>query len=679
MSLADYAIGLLALAAFVTPLAVAARELRRQLLPAWSGAPAVLAQGVATLSLIIVVSELLGLVGLFAVEWLIAGAFAAAGVARLTLGRLTPSPHAPRAPGSHPALTWASIAGALLVFGQWGAGTANALDRGMTAADTIWYHLPFAARIAQDGTLTGVHFIEIESVTAFYPLNAELLHAIGIEVFSRDVMSPFLNIAFVALALLAGWCLGRPWGVAPLSLLATCVAISVPVIWGINAGQAGNDIVLIALFLAAAALVANAQGSGAGMAFAAAAAGLAAGVKLSGLAPVAFLTVAAFALAPPGRRLRSGGMWFALLFATGGFWYARNLFWTGTPLPWIDLTLGPLSLDAPPHGLSDPYDFAVSHYLTDTGIWNDYFRPWYDWAFGGLWFVVLPLALAGAVGAIAARGDAVRRSLGAVAALGIVAYVITPHGAAGREGDPWAIGLNSRPLGAALALSLALLPTWLAARGQRRQVVIAVALSALLVGTLLADTGVWSYRRDEALLVAAGAGLLTLGAWWLARQARPALTVGATAAVVLALAGAGYAAVRAYVHDRYRTELSEARFAWARDLRDTRIGVLGLSTHYALYGDDLSNRVVHIGRRGDTGGFLRIGSCREWRRAVNDGRFRYVVVVPVTSFHLPAEVPKKPPPELAWTAGDSAAVEVFRDATSAVFRIEGRLAEDRCA
>jgi hypothetical protein len=539
--------------------------------------------------------------------------------------------------------------------------------------------MPFAARFVQKGSITDLHYLEIEPLTAYYPLNSELLHALGIAAFDRDIVSPFVNLGFVVLALLAGWCIGRPWGVAPLSLLGTSLALAVPGLWGINAGQAGSDITGVAFFLSAAAIVANTRGKGpAGLALAAAAAGLAVGAKLSLLAPVAALTLGVIWLALAGRRLRHIGVWFGAMTVTGGFWYARNVVHTGNPLPWLELKLGPLSWDAPPRRLTEDYEYSLAHYATDTAIWESHVRPWFDWAFGGVWFLVIALAAAGVVGALVVGGDRVRRGLGAVALLCAIAYLVTPNSAAGREGDPWAIGLNARYAVPGLALGLALLPAWIG-RGERRRAALAVVFAGVLIATLLADTGVWPDRRDDALAIAGGAGAAAAAiAWSRTRPHRPALAAAVPVLLALALLAAGFPVAREYLDDRYRAELATPAMSWVRDVHDARIAVLGASVHYPYYGADLSNELVFIGREGDHGAFTRLTSCREWRAALNAGDFDYVIVAPVTSLNLPAEIPTEAPPELAWTSDDRATSAVFRESLRGAFRIDGRLSPERC-
>ena len=60
----------------------------------------------------------------------------------------------------------------------------------MLTFDTLWYHGPFAARIADTGSVWGMHFIDPLYLNWFYPQNSELLHAAGIVLFDRDLFEP---------------------------------------------------------------------------------------------------------------------------------------------------------------------------------------------------------------------------------------------------------------------------------------------------------------------------------------------------------------------------------------------------------------------------------------------------------------------------------------------------------
>jgi hypothetical protein len=246
---------------------------------------------------------------------------------------------------------------------------------------------------------------------------------------------------------------------------------------------------------------------------------------------------------------------------------------------------------------------------------------------------VLALAGAGAVGAVVAAGDRRRRLLGVVAIACALVYAITPVSAAGRQGAPAFFGLNLRYATPAVALGLALLPTWF----RRRRLLLAVLVATLLV-TLLSPTGLWSYRRVEALGYAAAFAALAFAClrWPRARFA-----------LALAAVAAGFFVQRHYLDNRYSGRL--AALGLPGEIAHTRIGVLGVNTGYPLYGTDLSNRVVYVGRSGPHGAFTREPTCRDWRNAVNAGHFRYLVVAPVTSPTLPAEQPKAPPREAAWT------------------------------
>ncbi|MBN9624260.1 MAG: hypothetical protein J0H06_15155, partial [Actinobacteria bacterium] len=199
---------------------------------------------------------------------------------------------------------------------------------------STWYHGPFAAGFFQSGNTIDLHFIAPQFLAWFYPANSEVVHAIGMLAFSRDLMSPLLNLGWLVGCLLASWCIGRPFGVAPWSLALGAIALSVPALAD-QAGEARNDIVGIFFLLSAVALALNAatstkdEGRGRGLSTGALlcaglTAGLAAGTKLNFLLPAAVLVVGLVVPAPRGRR------WFTLLcaggmaLAGGGYWYLRN-------------------------------------------------------------------------------------------------------------------------------------------------------------------------------------------------------------------------------------------------------------------------------------------------------------------------------------------------------------------
>src|SRR5690606_4283323 len=116
------------------------------------------------------------------------------------------------------------------------------LGTGMTGFDTTWYHGPFAAAFASSGDTWQLHFIAPQFLAWFYPANGELFHALGILAFDRDLLSPLLNLGWLAGCLVSCWCIGRPYGVGPWSLALGAAALSLPAFHD-QAGEARNDIV----------------------------------------------------------------------------------------------------------------------------------------------------------------------------------------------------------------------------------------------------------------------------------------------------------------------------------------------------------------------------------------------------------------------------------------------------
>ena len=163
--------------------------------------------------------------------------------------------------------------------------------------------------------------------------------------------------------------------------------------------------------------------------------------------------------------------------------------------------------------------------------------------------------------------------------------------------------------------------------------------------------------------------------WW---ATKTHLVPIACIAIVAVLAGA-YTLERAYLRDRYTGPPLLAIDRWAQDIHDARIGIVGLSLQYPLYGRSLSNYVQYVATRTSDGVSSRITDCRTWRRAINDGRYNYVVAAsPGYPFAT-----NKPALEAVWTRSDPAATELLQvsrgGAKAWLFRIGGRLDADRCS
>ena len=94
----------------------------------------------------------------------------------------------------------------------------------------------------------------------------------------------------------------------------------------------------------------------------------------------------------------------------------------------------------------------------------------------------------------------------------------------------------------------------------------------------------------------------------------------------------------------------------------------GVFNQYPFYGTDLSNEVQWLGKDGPDGAYLRIPTCAEWRAALADGGFRYVVTM---------YDPYAPPPSLTdtkeglWTRRDPASRQILRQGPVSVFELDG--------
>lgn len=720
----DYLLGLLGLAAIAVSVGIAARTLRRALLPGWTGAPALLANAILAIGVLVAISQLLGLAGILDGVLLVAACAIVAGAAlRIEPLLAAPTPNGPartmvagerldEGPRDAPAVPnlalGVAIGLATLVALQWAAPTLLALDRGIYGGDSLWYHLPFSAHIAQTGSVTELLFTDPLYLNWFYPQNSELLHADALLLFGDDFLSPFLNLAWLGVALVAGWCVGRPYGAAATGLAAVATLMSADLMFSRQPGNANNDVVAIALLLATVAVLVNARRATAvgPLAVAGLAAGLALGTKLTVVPPVAALTIGVIVLAGAGHRVRAALAWGGGLFVGGGLWYMRDLIVAGTPFPFVDL--GPLDK---PEELDGREPFSVAHYLTDTDIWGRYFTPGLEERLGDVWPVVLLLAVAGVV-AWLWRGGALERMLAAVAALSAVAYLVTPLGASGPEGMPVGFRLNLRYLAPGLAIAFALAAiapalTRTAGSGvpvRWREVARGAAL-ALLAGLALANLVVFepieldrlgdSPATTLAIVVAVVA--LPLAIMLAVRRgiAIPRIAAGAAIAIAALAVGGAFAQDR-YLDHRYSSaapdyprdghpsiELEQGlggAYDLARAISGERIGLSGTTGalfQYGLWGRDSDNPVRYVGDRGPRGTFREIDECPEWVAAVNNGDFDYLVTTPAYDQDHPEAATT--PVETLWLESARGARHVAGNGLVAIWELRGAIDPDACA
>jgi hypothetical protein len=680
-----YAVGVIALLLTLAPLVIAAVALRQRWMPDWYGAPARLAEAVLASALLIGLLELFGAIRLFRllpivltavlVGWAVTRA--AGGISRPRPGHVNAS--APTA------MTAAAIVAAAVVMAEWAAPTAESYTVGIRTIDSLWYHLPWAASFAQTGQVTSLRFTDVEYLTAFYPATAELFHGLGIVMLGRDTLSPGLNLVWLALTLLAGYCIGRPRGAQALTLTGTALALGTPMFALSQAGSAANDVVGVFFLLAAVALVVAADSQRPPQVLAAVAAGLAIGVKLSMLAPVAALTVGAIAIAPRGRRSATAAVWLGALFVAGGFWYVRNLIAVGNPLPWLGIP----GLSTPAAPLQQHTGFSVAHYLGTTHLYTSFFGPGLKAGLGPWWPAVLTVAVVGPLLCLLAGAGRTVRMLGLVALASLVGYLLTPETAAGPAGDPSGFAFNLRYAAPALTLSLAVFPLAPALDGPRRRAVTLGALLVLLAGTV-AQGRLWPTQYvGDAIAFGAATGIVALAlVWWRRAPTVPRRAVLAAAAVLaLAAVTVGYFGQRHYLRGRFAFQPGVSYLAnvWARfrTVRDARVGLAGTFGgffSYPLYGLDSSNRVEYVAVRGPHGSFTPIASCVVWRTAVDAARLRYVVTTPSRDPWHPKHL--TPSPEGAWTGSDPAARVVYsRRALGqpiTVYKLDGPLNPAAC-
>jgi len=636
---------------------------RKWLLPRFEGAPAHLVSAVIALALLIWAAELLGSFGwLEPVPYLVLVGVLGAGTRVLRpagpVSDGTSPPGGGDPPSSPPAgdtslvPTLIALLVAIGAAAHFAAEAKTKLSTGMTGFDSTWYHGPFAAGFFQSGDTWNLHFIAPQFLAWFYPANAEIFHALGMLAFDRDVLSPLLSLGWFAGCLVACWCIGRPYRVAPWSLALGAIALSVPALAD-QAGEARNDIVGIFFLLAAVAIALSGDRDWRTALVAGLAAGLAAGTKLNFLLPAAVLVGGLALVAPRG----GGGRAFAgaalAALAGGGYWYLRNLAHSGNPLPWVQ-HLGPIDLPAPEQALGGREAHSVLGYLADGGVWSDWFLPGLH---DGLWFLWPLLLAAACVGLLLAifqsrssgesKSDSRKPRDRALVLAGLVglatalAWLVAPTSASGPDGTPRGFESGLRYLAPALVLGLALLPT--APR-------IRVWLS------FVPDSGTKLNHTNGS------------GAKW--------AIAGGAAALVLAV-GLGYPVQRHYLEGRYADPSFtapglNAAFAWARDVSGARIATTS-TRQYPLFGTDLSNQVEYLGTERSHGGFEAPTTCQQYLQLLSEGDYDYAIATRDRT--EPGKAPYPPAAKWIEAAGAHA---ILRKPPTVVFKLDGNLGPSAC-
>lgn len=620
MSIGRYLFAVVSLGVVGIALTAAAHRMRTR----WtelSTAEGLVADAVLAFGMLFVICQVLGTVGAFApVPLLIATLATAIAITVTVRGPVRPT-RSPEHGTDRRSIALAASCAAL-TFATWMVATAaRGISGGIRESDSIQYHLTRAAFFMQEQRLTGVHYAAAEFPDAYHPSNSETLHALGMMFFRSDVLSPILNIGWLGLLLLAGWAVGTRWRQRPITLAAVAFALAIPgLAWG-QGGTATNDAAALFFLLASVTLLASTPRSRVTVAIAAAAAGLAMGTKLTTAAPVAALTVVALILRPTDRWWSWLWTWVLPLSATGSFWYARNLFHTGSPVPAMRLEF--LGIPYGGFGFVDRLGRTFASYVFDADAWTDFFLPALREYIGPLWWLTLGVSIAGAI-AVAVRGRSVTsRLLAAVAVAALVAYAFTPTTAFGPDGTPFLFIGNL--VYAVPGLLLALVVTGTIDVPLRWWAATIAGVLALQLVALIGEGSPW--RLADPREVLAGVFATAIVAMVVAAVAVPSLRRWSVP-VVLAVAIVGsYPVASGYLDRRYGDD-ALSRFAEAHAGRS--IAWAGLRGPYRLHDAALTTSLRMVGTPGPHGAIHPARSCTGWREALRDGRFDLIVLRPGT-------------------------------------------------
>ena len=717
-SFGSYIAGCLAVIGIVAALGLGAYWLRRWIVPEFSGALARLADVTIAAALLVISLEILGTLSLLYFGWIVVFCVAV-GLGAAALGRAM-APRDGRREVQAPRVETIAFAIALAVasftVAEWTFPSQSSLDFGMFGGDTTWYHMPFSAFMAQTHSTVHLHFTDPLRLAAwFYPQSTELINAAAIVLFKSDWLAPLQNLIWLAIALLAAWCVGRPYKVGPATLVAAAIVLDSGVMIETQPGEARNDIMGLAFLLAFAAFLINghqrrAPASGAvqdqperdaplldkgPLIMAGIAAGLAASVKTTFLVPVVAITFGVILFSGRGRRWTTAWVMTLPMLVVGGYWYLRAAIKTGgNPIPITKF--GPLKLPTPDQMPLDPRPrFAVAHYLGEPTIYRRWFFPELDNALGPLWPLILIVAVSAAVYIVWRSQNKILRVIAAAALATAVVYLFTPLTAAGQEGAPTGFFTNTRYLMPGLVLAMVLVPIARPLRAPDRRAWLTLLFLAGVYAITVLTTPRWftTYIVGTVfltlLLVWAPAGL-TLGR---GRGAVARPIVAAAAAVLLLLAVVlGRAQEVQYADQHYANPLPflgeggpREAYSFARRQHDKRIGIIGSSEiifgQYGFYGADLSNRVDYIGQKGPHGTYRLPTSCEQFRRLVNKGDYDYLIMSedtqdsPQTEYWFPVYAWSKTDPALKLIVEEP---EIFPQ-PDYVFKVEGKMDPAGCA
>lgn len=715
-TLSSYLFGVVAITASVLTLWLGAYWLRRWIVPEFSGALSRLAELTLGFALLTIALQLVGSLSILTPGWMLASCVVipliAAGLGYRFAPRDVEEIAAPKVP------TWTllvAVAVASWVVAEWSFPSQLSLDQGMFGGDTTWYHMPSSARFIQEASTIPLHYTDpLRLAVWLYPLGGELMHGALMGLMKSDWLSPVFNMLPLAIALLACWCVGRPYGVGPATLVGGAILLSSGVMIETQPGEGRNDIICFAFLIAFAAFLINghqrrAPKSGAvedapdpnaplldkgPLILAGVAAGLAISIKVSMLAPVGVILIGMILISGRGRRLITTVYLGGSMLIVGGYWYVRSMLYTGgNPVPAIGW--GPLKLPQPDQMPLDPRPrFSVAHYLDDPSIYRWWFFPRLDDAFGVLFPLILIMLAAAATWLVFKSRNKVVRVLAAAALVTAVVYLFTPLTAAGQEGQPRGFFTNTRYLLPGLLLAMTLLPLIRQLRepGERAKKTL-IFLTVVFAITVLTSPKWYPSYLPGAVFFCFVLVWAPVGLSWLKDHGRASRTliVGVVAAIGIVSAAWGRGEEVGYADKHYtRSTLflqeggPQEAYDFTRELQNKRIALAGSGEiffgQYGFYGVDRSNHVEYIGKEGPNASYRLFSSCKAFINKLNEGDFDFLITSEWTQ-----DAPDAPYrfPVRRWVKNDPAVEEVVREPDITpqpdyVYKINGKLDPAGC-
>jgi hypothetical protein len=266
---------------------------------------------------------------------------------------------------------------------------------------------------------------------------------------------------------------------------------------------------------------------------------------------------------------------------------------------------------------------------------------------------------------------------------------------------PYNFVYNLRYSFVGLLLGLVLLPTVpFFARRVRRCSALLGALALIVMLTQL-DGTLWpndllSARFGPAVsavdsLIGLALGLLVLAVGVLGvvvrrggitvagdRRARVLIVAG----VVVLVLGSAFGIEQRYVRNRYQTQVLAPLYAWAQNVSNARIALVGSLSNisYPFYGRNDSNYVQTLGVEGADGSLAPVRDCRQFLLAIDRGRYTDVATVVVGNGRDPNSLHAT---TTAWMAQNHSSRLIFHRSiglglVGSVFRVDGPLNPEGC-